>query len=221
MLHFYCQQTGCTCDSPQHFVCDCVWFCWCPLDAAAGFLMRMYGSQCGLPSGCPAAEMHTISLTVLSLSLYPSFHWPLLYWVSAVFPLGFFCQILPLQLCLFHVDLAQTHKSSTLPLLACSLEVCTSGLNKCQGSVRGKSHMLHISGLAAFGTTTARFSFITLFNSSFFTSLFHLFLSPTSHLLHKETSPAVSFPPSIMLLLFFIFLLCQPKPVCLLLSITL
>lgn len=74
----------------------CVCFCWCVLEAAAAFLMRMYDPRCRLPSGCPAAETHTTSITVPFLSGHPSFHLPLLHWVFLFLCPDSFCPFLPL-----------------------------------------------------------------------------------------------------------------------------
>ena len=178
IMHFYCQQTGCTCDSPPTL---CVWLCVVLL-MSVGCGSRVPNENVWLSVRtaiqlpcCRNAYHFTHSSLSLSLFIPPSIdHCST---ESPVFPLGFFCRFLPLQLCLLHVDLAQTHKSSTLSLLACSSEVCTCGLKNCQGSVRGQSQVLHTNGsAAAVDKTTARFIFfITLFNPSFFTCQYFIF----------------------------------------------
>lgn len=54
--------------TPASILCVTVWMCHCIVWAAAVFLMRMYGPRCTLPSGCRAAGMQRISLTVPSPS---------------------------------------------------------------------------------------------------------------------------------------------------------
>lgn len=99
-MHFHCKQTGCRFTS--HNILCVVLLMYCMFGAAAGFLMRMHGPRCRLPSSCPASEMHTISLTVLAivlwLSLLPSAT-PLL--SVSFFPLDLFCIFLPLLKSLF------------------------------------------------------------------------------------------------------------------------
>lgn len=62
----------------------------CSAGAAAGLLMRMYGSRCRLPAGSPALEMHRI-YSQLSLSLWLSL--PLSATPSSLFSFGLFLSI--------------------------------------------------------------------------------------------------------------------------------
>lgn len=139
--------------------------------------MRMYSPRCRLPSGRPAAEMHTISRTVLSLflRLHASFHLPLRYRAS-LFPLDFFCPFFPpLSWNLWNLTLVlgrtisllhtqtRTHTRRILPLSACSLVVCTCGLRR--------------------WLKDSYFSFHSVYSTSLFSHPpSHHFLPPTSHL---------------------------------------
>lgn len=141
--------------TPASILCVCVWTCQCIVWAAAVFLMRMYGPRCTLPSGCRAAGMQRISLTVPSASFFPALppsicHSPPQ--LSSVF-LDFSCLFLyPLTwnpfffLSFVHLDMffypllcCNTLTETSVTSSCCSLGICTCWLKRCQGSVNRKS----------------------------------------------------------------------------------